>query len=223
MTQTAEVLPPEPLPPLPDPKELVFRGSDPPVAFACPKCGLLFILNKNEHPEDIEYKKKQAAAHCVKNCICGKPLDYHYYLRCKECRELLDKAKERKRFEEAQKLSIEDYPEHPVYWEGHRGDMGGEDSAYFSGIDAVLDYCENEGVDIPEYVWACSRKDLHLDAETILQDALERHSMDPENVDIPTKPHGERLQAFLDAWVKELDIHAWFQDKTRAVLLRASE
>lgn len=215
MTQTAEVL--SPVPPLPPPKELVIKETGALVAYACQKCGLMFILHPNEAVEDREEKKRQAAAHCVKTCVCGKPLDYHYYLRCKDCRTELAAAREKARFEEAEKLSIESYPDHPVYWEKGTGDMNGE--GYFSSVDALLDYCEVEGLDLPEYVWSCTRKDLRLCAHDILIDALERHNMDTDGTHIPAEAENT-MQSFFDAWLKEQGIHAWFTDYSRAVVLR---
>lgn len=216
MTQLVVV--PQAIPtPLPVPHELVIRGKENTVAYACLKCGQLFIFGKEESVESRHQKRDEAATHCVKQCICGKPLDFHYWLRCADCRIALDAAKEKAYFDKATKLSIEEYPDNPVFWEEHGGDMGCD--GYFSNVDTLLDFAEDRGIDLPEYVWACTRHDLKLDAEGILQSALEQQDMDPDNVDIPTSK-GMQLQAFLDAWTKELGAHAWFQDCLRAVILR---
>lgn len=215
MTQRAEVLP-SPIP-LPLPKKLVVEDTGALVAFACPKCGLLFILSKTETEEGKEEKAREASAHCVKQCHCGKPLESHYRLHCADCRDSLEAARERARFMAATKLTIEEYPDHPVFWAGHSGDMNGD--GYFSSVDLLLDHCEDQAVDVPEYVWACTRHDLKLDVGSILQDALEQQDMDPDSANIPT-PAGERLQAFIDVWLKELGVHSWFEDRSRAVVLR---
>ena len=215
MTQTADVL--LPLPSLPPPTELVIKDTGTLVAYACPKCGLMFILHKSDGVEHRAEKKRNAAAHCVKNCVCGKPLDYHYYIRCKDCRAELEVAREQARFEKAEKLSIEAYPDHPVFWEKGTGDMNGE--GYFSSVDALLDHCEAEGLDLPEYVWACTRRDLHLHAHDVIHDAIERHNMDTDGTHIPEEAENT-MQSFFDAWLKEQGIHAWFVDYSRAVVLR---
>jgi hypothetical protein len=159
----------------------------------------------------------EAAAHCVKTCACGAPVDSHYHLRCAACTALLEVAREKQRFDAATKLTIEEYPDHPVFWPGKSGDMNGD--GYFSSVDMLLDYCEDQAVDVPEYVYACTRQNLKLDAEGILQNALEQDEMNSESADIPTEK-GKQLQAFLDAWLKELDVHSWFEDRSRVVVLR---
>jgi predicted RNA-binding Zn-ribbon protein involved in translation (DUF1610 family) len=214
MNQPAEVLQVPVLPPAP--LEVVIKGKENPVAFACPQCGQLFILGKDESEESKKNKRDKASAHCVKQCICGKSLDYHYWLRCADCRAVLEGEKEKVHFDKAAKLSIEEYTDDPVYWEGHSGDMG---DGYFSGVEALLDHCEEGGIDLPEYVWACTRHNFNLDAEQMLQDAFEQQDMDPETFTVSLAA-GYQLQAFLDVWVKEQSLHAWFSDCSRAVVLR---
>jgi predicted RNA-binding Zn-ribbon protein involved in translation (DUF1610 family) len=213
MTQPDDTLPPATLP---EPLEVVLKIEDRLVAWACPKCGLLFILGARDTEKDRKRKMQDAAAHCVQNCVCGKPLDYHYYLRCKECRAAVEIEKEKARYDKAVKLVMEDY-EGPVYWEGHEGGLG---DGYFSGIDEVLDYCEDEGVSVPEYVWACTPHPFTLDAENILEHELERQEMYENAGEGITDDARKRLQAYLTVWAQEQHITGWQYDYTRAVLLR---
>jgi hypothetical protein len=122
--------------------------------------------------------------------------------------------KEQKWFEKSQKLRIEEY-DGPVYWDGHAGDIG---DGYFSDVDALLDYCEQEGMEVPEYVWACAKTDMRLDAESIVESAVEDMYEDAYD-SIPNKAMVS-LQAYLDTWAKEVNIVSWHDDHSRAVLLR---
>lgn len=213
MTQTADTLPPATLQ---QPLEVILEVDGRLVAWACPKCGLLFILGANDTEEDHKRKVHEAAAHCVKDCACGKPLDWHYNLRCKDCRAAAEVEKEKTRFTKAEKLALEDY-EGPVYWEGHMGGLG---DGYFSSYDEVLDYCEDEGLSVPEYVWACAPHPFTLNAEEIIEHALERQEMYEEAGEAITDDARERLQSYLTVWAREQNITGWQYDHKRAVLLR---
>jgi hypothetical protein len=203
-------LPPEPL-------EVVIKGREDPVAYACSRCGILRLLNESDTAEERAAKREEAAEHCMKVCVCGGTLDYCYRLRCKNCRDKADAEKERKRFDKAEKLSLEEYADDPVFWEGHTGGYG---EGYFSGVDELLDYCETEGVDVPAYVWACKSKALSLDGDSILESALDGQEMYEDAGDDIPQDARDRLQAYLDVWTKEVGLRSWSPDYMRAVLLR---
>ena len=215
MNQITDTIPSPVLPP--PPLEIVIRGreSEDPVAYACPTCGMLFVV-PGKQPELREEKMSEASTHCVKHCICGKPLDYHYHLRCKDCRAQMEKDKEKARFAKAERVSIENY-EGPVYWEGHAGGLG---DGYFGGIDEVIDYCEDDGHTVPEYVWACTPHPFTLSGEALIERELEQQEMyEDAGEGIPDDAR-QRLQAYLDVWCKEQNITGWQYDYTRAVILR---
>lgn len=209
---------------LPAPREIVIKETGTLVAYACPgaNCGLLFLFNKKDTEEDRKRKHDEASAHCVKTCSCGRAIDYHYWLKCATCRAEKEAEKEQRAFERAVKISLDDYPDHPIFWEGRSGDMGGD--GYFSGIDALLDYCENEGIELPAYVWACERHEFKIDAHDLVTHELERQDIDPEATILPEAAYAE-LQQFLNTWIagNAGKLHAWFQDMSRAVLLREAD
>jgi len=210
---------------LPAPKEIVVRSTDALVAYACPNpnCGMLFLFRKDDTEEDKRRKRDEAAAHCVKVCACGKPLDYHYFLRCEACRAEKEARREKLAFDNAQKVSIDDYPENsPVFWEGGCGDMEGD--GYFSSLSALLDYCEDEGKELPTYVWACRRHDFTLDAAGVVQANLAAQDIDPAGVRL-TDSDFDALQKVLNDWIEKQGpkLQAWFQDTNRAVVLVDSE
>jgi hypothetical protein len=203
---------------LPDPLELVVKGHEEQlIGFACPKCGAAFLVHKREDPAvyaaHMADERDNAAVHCVKECVCGKPIERSYHLRCDACCAQMEVDKERKRFEKAEKFTIEQYDD-PVYWEGHSASMG---DGYFADIEEVLDYCENEGVDVPEYVWACTREDMKIDAQGVVECAVE--NMYEDAYDHIDDKAVAKLQAYLDVWCKEVAIVGWSEDNSRAILL----
>lgn len=204
---------------LPVPREIIIKETGVPVAYACPGCGLLFLFGKNDSEEDRRRKHAEASTHCVKHCACGNPLDYHYLLLCTTCRAEKEAKKVQRAFERATKITIEDYPDDPIFWEGHSGDMGGD--GYFSNIDALLDHCEAEGIDLPSYVWACTRHEFKVDARDFIENQLSYQDIDPEATCIPDRDY-DALQKMLDGWIagQGRRLHAWFQDTSRAIVLR---
>lgn len=204
---------------LPDPLEIIVKGrEDHVVGYACQKCGCVFMVHKRSDPVLYEagrlHEQKEAAQHCEKTCPCGQPIEDSYRLRCRACRDQLEKDKEKAHYEKSKKLTIEEY-DGPVYWEGHIGDMG---DGYFSDIDALLDYCEEEGVDVPDYVWACKKNELKLDAEGILENAVS--DMYEDAYDSISEDARAQLQAYLNTWCNEQNICSWFDTQEFSIVLR---
>lgn len=206
---------------LPDPFELVVKGSEHLVGYACHKCGAAFLVHKRKDPALYEAERKhqreQAAEHCVKACPCGQLIERSYHLRCNACYAQMEADKEKARFEKAKKLTIEEY-DGPVYWDGHSGDIG---DGYFSDVEALLDYCEQEGRDVPEYAWACDKEEMKLNADGIVENATSNMFEDAYD-HVPNKDIVS-LQAYLDVWCKEVGLVTWSDDHGRAVLLREPE
>jgi hypothetical protein len=192
----------------PQPVEIVRKTDQSTVGFACGTCGILFTTKKDDLT-DVDEAKSAATQHCVRSCACGKPLDYHYYIICKDCRAAKEAEKEKARFEKATKVTIEDY-DGPVFW----------NDKFFSDVDSLLDDLENDGVDVPEYVWATAPQNFELSASDILERELERQDMHEDAWDHIGKKAVDTLQAYFDVWCKEVGLVSYFEDTTRAVLLR---
>jgi hypothetical protein len=190
-----------------EPLELVVRGQDEAVAFACGSCGAVFSAR-------IEGARELAVAHCRTVCPCGRPLAEGQAL-CFACAATERGAREARLFADATKVSIDDYPDEPVYWEGQAGTMG---EGFFLNIDEVLDYCEEEELETPKYVWACTPRPLRVPTESVLEAAVEEHNTIGVD-DISVDAVGE-LQTFLDGWCAKQNVRTWFPDFERAVLLR---
>jgi hypothetical protein len=197
--------------------ELVLRGGTETVAFVCPTCGAVFTLRKEQLPGPArEAVAAAAVAHCVpRRCPCGQLIEDKYYTRCRGCREEAERQKEQRHFEKAEKLTIEAY-DGPLYWEGHSASLG---DGYFADAEELLGYCEDEEVDVPPFVWACSPHEFTLDGERFLANELERQEMYEGVGEDITDDARRKLREFLDAWVKERDLRAWGVDYSRAVLL----
>lgn len=189
-----------------EPLELVARGEDAAVAFACATCGAVFSAR-------IEGASDLAGAHCDRICTCGDPLAEGQSL-CSKCTHRERAKREARLFETAVKVSIDDYPDEPVYWEGQAGSMG---VGFFLNLDEVLDYCEEEELDTPKYVWACTPRPLRVPTDAVLEAAIEEHTIGMD--DLTVDAIGE-LQRFLDAWCSKQNVRTWFPDFGRAVLLR---
>ena len=205
-----------------EPYEVVLRKvPDKPIAFACGKCGILFTAAVFGGGDGGLIAAEQLAKeHCEpKLCTCGKECKKHYTI-CQECSDRKQVEKEAAAFEKAKKVSIEEYEGQAVYWEdGPPGSSCGD--GYYSGIDELLDLCEDEGFDLPKYVWATTPVDLHIRAASILENALSEHYEDAYD-DLGDKAETE-LQKLLDEWCAKQKIRSWEKDYGVAVLIQPAE
>lgn len=189
--------------------ELVVRGEEQLVAFACRTCGFVF-------PATVEGSKELAEAHCSRTCRCGGTTSEGRVL-CPTCTDDERKDREARLYDKATKVSVEDYPDEPVYWEGHDGSMG---TGFFTNIDEVLDYCEEEQLPTPKYIWACVPRPLEVPTDAVLEAAVEEHN----TVAVEDLSEGAvaDLQTFLSDWCRKQNVRTWFPDFSRAVLLGLS-
>lgn len=209
-------------PALPAPIALVVRGREERVvAYACPVCGQLFPLRRPELASDDgrRQREKEAQEHCRRKCLqCDQRVEAKHFLLCPGCRQRRGLQREEQRFQEAQKLSLEQYPNHPVYWAGHQGSLPG---GFFADIEELLDYCEDKQLDIPAYVWACQFKPFEFDVDRVIDLGLEGHHPGVrDRIDWNAR---SCLQAYLQVWCKERKIRSWYPDHARAVMLRGDD
>lgn len=128
-------------------------------------------------------------------------------LKTWEERQALDAQKA---FEKATKINAAEYIGW-VSWPKH-GDDG-----FFESVDAVRKHCAAQGLALPTFVWACLRDPFRLNADWILDQALEEHH-DGARGEVSSAEE-LRLQAFLDEWVAAQGIVSWHEDRSRAVML----
>lgn len=125
--------------------------------------------------------------------------------------EQAEARREAESFAKATKIDAKDY----TGWVSWPGVGNGE--GYFESIDALLGQCKTSGVPTPPFVWACTPEPFKLNADWILDQALEEH-YDGARGEI-SDAEEKRLQAFLDEWAAAQKIVSWHEDRTRAVLL----
>lgn len=208
-----------PLPnPLPEPLELMIRGkeADLPVAYACAVCGIVvspktFGGGPGAHEEAIRLTKE----HCFRRCECGAEPKKGWTI-CDVCRDKKEEEREAKKYAIAQKVDEVDY-EDPVYWEGHQGSMG---DGYFGSTDELRDYCEDEGIEVPAYVWACNPVELSVSVDHVLESAFAEHYEDAR--DTLSADAEKELETLIASWCKKQNIQSWHTDYTKVVLLDMS-
>lgn len=118
---------------------------------------------------------------------------------------------EKERYDRAEKIAPDAY-EGWVFWEDH-----GDDEGYFVSVAGLLSWCKGYAVQPPAYVFACIPMTMSMNAEWIIQDALEEHHEDAG--DSISQESRDELQALLDAWCKKQTVKTWFVDRQRVVIL----
>jgi poly-D-alanine transfer protein DltD len=111
-----------------------------------------------------------------------------------ECRKIEeDKAKNRC-FAKAIKSTYDNVPnkqKEMLYSESYEYNEG-----YFSDIDELIEYCEENESEVPKYVWSTTKNTLSIDACNIVEQACEElHEDAYQNV-----TDEQELQDFLDKW-----------------------
>jgi hypothetical protein len=204
-------------PKIEEPLELVVKKTpEKAVAYACSECGALFtgaVFGGGEN--GLLAAKMQAADHCIpRMCGCGSPVQKGWTI-CQACVKKKDEDKENARFQKAEKLAIADY-DGPVYWgDGPDGSMG---EGYYSDIDDLLDRCEEEGIDLPLFVWTSKKVPFRIDADHAIENALSDHHEGAYDKITPAALG--QLQDLLDEWCGKQNIESWEPDFSRAVVLQ---
>ena len=165
--------------------------------YACGECGRL-----DQH--------KDAAEKCCGPCSCGKTKE-PWQDRCVECSskdsdERL-RAAEEKRYAAAKRVPFADYG----------GAMLVSGDHFYDEPDDLFDDSLPE--DPPREAWGVYGMPLSIDANRLLESALEEHHEDAE--DNISKEMVDELQTFLDGWCKRTGIVSYFQDDAVLVDLSA--
>ena len=168
-------------------------------ALACGVCGTI-----HGKPDPTGYAF-QAAEKCC-STVCSKrggekePKGY-----CNACQRERDRKEEALNYEKAGKIPAAEH-NGPVY----RSDD------FYPSVDEYLEHCEQEGFEPDAYVWAVYETHVEIDADAILETALEDHWEEAEAVGV------KELNEFIAAWnerqIKEGTV-TWQQDTSRVILL----
>lgn len=134
-----------------------------------------------------------------------------------------DLRDERGAFERAEKVPACEYKGW-VSWDGATvSSRSGTTEGYFRSVDELIEACAEDGEELPAFVWATTETHLSLDADNILESALEEHH---EEARAGISREAERdLQALLDVWVARTDtkVTTYMEDRSRAVVLGDEE
>lgn len=168
---------------------LVKQGGSEAVAYACGGCGVVFSLT---NPDDAERCCRPTL------CACGAETRRHW-LACDDCRQKADETKEVARRAAAT----------VVEW----GD--------FMVCDARNDrwYTDADEIGDTDYGYASIPFGLHIDADDIVESALEDHHEDAGVADDLMA----ELRTFLAGWCDRANVVSYDPDYSRVVLLEAGE
>jgi len=172
----------------------------------------LIVLVQKDNPDSKESfacgtcrrfygdQRAEAEACCSpRHCECGTVLERSAgYSACAACRTRHASEKEAEWFEKARKVTPAEYEHEPVHWDGGgHGDFG---EGFWSSVEELLEHCESQEIEPPEYVWGCEPTTLTLDGTDIVSRALEDFY---ENAfDHVSKEDLRQLDEFLVAWCK---------------------
>lgn len=127
---------------------------------------------------------------------------------CVACRQTQDDKIDEERFRKATKIPESTYTD-MVYEEGA--------DVYHSNVDCFRECLEDDGRQVPSYVWATSPRTLSLSAEHIVESGLEEAAED--SADQISASAISELQDLLDAWCAKYSPTWVLPDYSTAVLL----
>ena len=124
--------------------------------------------------------------------LCGEPK--RGMCMNKECRAIRDAESEEKALSKAIKAEYKDVPlEHKEMLYSEKYDYN---EGYFTDVGEFIDYCKDNDIEVPKYVWSTTKIGLSIDAGSVIESACDDlHEDAYQNI---TDEKG--LQEFLDAW-----------------------
>ena len=157
------------------------------------------------------------AEQCCQNYLCskcGKDVGSRSWLVCDACRAADETAKERERFEKAEKLTA---------WDGWVYLEGTGNNGYSESLSDFYDRwadANGEDADLPEYVWACkSEQFVTVDFDGIMENIEENGY---EDFDSRTLNGLEELKAAIKQFeAANAGVLSYSPDFTKAILINA--
>lgn len=196
--------------PTAEPIEVVIKGSEKVIGYACPVCHMFCspLIYACKWELALEAAFDHAKRCCDKHCEdCDVKLEKgDYNVLCRACRLKRDAAKEAARFEKATKIPEAEY-------DGWVFDESSEE--YYASVDEWRD--QRDRFD-QTYLWATTEIDgFRLDAEDIVGNALENGEHHEDAIE--SVEDLDDLQEFLDAWCAKQAVMSYMVDYTRAIVL----
>lgn len=177
--------------------------------YACGKCGLCYSPKAYACGED---KAHEAASRAAEECCAP--------VHCKDCgciiekyRTLCSNCAETRKVRKATPVWFRDWSD-PVYLEG-TPDWCGWGEGYQETVKDLLDACAAEWMPEPAYCWPCTCTPLALNAESLLEHAVD--DMHEDAMDEIVDADG--LVAFIEAWNANQTCETWYPDYSRVVVL----
>lgn len=181
------------------------------LGYACPECKLFHNASVYAcNDETARQESLLAAQRCCHELCRGCSVDMFEerkktpgrYVLCSKCRAKQDMEREQKRIDKAKKIPLSEYD----------GRLCVEDE-FYEDVGEFLDHLQ-DSVDIEDLVdgymptlWAVRDIKFSMDAEGIIEQALEEHYEDAGS-SITTKDIS-RLQRMLDKWCKDQDVQSY--------------
>jgi hypothetical protein len=188
-------------------REIAIKDGDT-IGWQCTKCLSLYQLRL------FDDALVRAKGCCGPNPCesCSAPTEPHWLL-CRACLDKKEAAKERARFEKAEKVPLAEYTGQYVYIDG----LGDEGFISVDEIEEVLD--EVDSAARPTWGWACDPQTVSLSLTDAIDSALEEmHESAREFVDEAIVEEAQKLvDKALEGAV------SYFCDNTTAVLLPKPE
>ncbi len=98
-----------------------------------------------------------------------------------------------------------------VYCDGY-----GDQDGYFRSIEELVLHFKDHEIALPQFVKACTEKKLSLDADWIIENALDGHHEDAgDDISVAER---EELQAFLDKWCERTKVVSYEQTDVEIIL-----
>lgn len=199
------------------------------VGYCCPDCGGVHSRlhqrwggakcrpNKAFEKLELEFAHRKATeCHGRSTCEeCGSLFKNQGYaqIKCRDCEQRRWKLNDKLKLAKATRITSEQNQTDWIYCEERQNHNEG----YFHDFGELEEYCEDEGLSMPCYVHPCYEMRVKLDAESILEHALEElHEDTAEHV---CAKHEGRLQRLLDAWVKHANIPPSYMADARKVIV----
>lgn len=197
----------------PQPIALVKQGTDKVIAYACGKCGQ--VVGSVKDSGDVNAHER-AVEHCGPwTCkTCGKEHDRPHQYLCHQCFTEAswkrDAAREMERLLVANKVHEWDGP---VYCEA----LSNWNEGFFENPAMLIEVCNDEGRDVPAYVWTCTSVSPSVDFDSCREQALDDHWEGAYLVD------EMELHAFLEQWNQKQTSETWYPNYKRALVLSQAD
>lgn len=175
----------------------------------CPKCkGLRFYYVEKNGKGYIETCRECHTGKLYICKYCEKP-NKSDFCNCKIAQEKRYAKRDINHYEKAEKLTPKQY-DGWVYSDGL-----GYNEGYFDSTDALLEWCEDEEVEVPEFAFCCTEERHLLDIDSAIESMLEEAYEDARDY----LKDEQELYDFVKKWNAKQNIISYYPDYKRVVVL----